>query len=101
MRAVRHRVRRSVGAALLAALLLLPLAFSGHDHGGDLGRARTCGTCIAVRHSPSLQAAAVTPAAPHVLALTFVPTVALAPVTGVSPRRVGRAPPAVPVVTFV
>jgi len=76
----------------MIALLLVPLAASGHAH-RDGSSSRSCATCIAAHHSP----AAVSVALPLASATcdTFASPL---PVSGVPPQphrspRAGRAPP--------
>jgi hypothetical protein len=99
--AARRRPFRPLGAAILAALLLLPFAFKGHDHGGDPVPSRTCGTCIAVRHTPSLGPVVAVGCAPRVVEVAFDTVVASVESAAPRPRRHGRAPPVPVLVALV
>jgi hypothetical protein len=99
--AASRRPFRPLGAALLAVLLLLPFAFSGHDHGGDPAASRACGACIAVRHTPSLGPAVAVGCAPRVVEVAFHTAVASVSSATPRPRRHGRAPPAPVLVALV
>jgi hypothetical protein len=92
MNGLRQRVVRVSGALLFAALLLVPLAESGHSHANrDL--ARPCATCVATHHSPAAIAPVVAVAAPitRASAAAFSPTVA--PARRDHSPQCGRAPP--------
>jgi len=101
MRAARRRLGRSLGAAILAALLLLPLASSGHDHGADPGASRECGTCVAVRHTPSLAPAVAPGCAPRLVGVAFQPVAPAVSSATPQARPLGRAPPRSVVVALV
>jgi hypothetical protein len=92
MNGLRHRVVRLSGALFFAALLLVPLAESGHSHANrDL--ARPCAACVATHHSPAAIAPVVAIAAP----ITRASAAAFSPIVAPAQRdhspRSGRAPP--------
>ncbi len=93
---LRHRVRRPAAILLLAALLLVPVALSGHTHVGQ--GAHPCSICAVTHHAPIVN----TPAPPDLVrpfvGLLSAPGVALAPVRSDQTPHAGRAPPA-PLVT--
>jgi hypothetical protein len=92
MNGLRHRVIRLSGALLFAALLLVPLAESGHSHANrDL--ARPCAVCVATHHSPAAIAPVLAIAASitRASAAVFSPTVA--PARRDHSPQSGRAPP--------
>lgn len=92
---MRRRKRRAlsfVGSIVLTAVLLLPVALSGHHH--DAGAAsRACATCIAVQHSPAVCAPPVALHAPAFRATSVARSTPrlIARLAG-SPAH-GRAPP--------
>jgi hypothetical protein len=90
----RHRVLRDLGVLLLAALLLAPVVLSGHSHADDPAASRTCGTCIAVRHSPVLEAVAPAALAPSVVVVTIAVAIESPAPVRARARAAGRSPPA-------
>jgi hypothetical protein len=90
-----RRASRTLGALVLAVLLLVPLAFGGHSHANHRPSA-TCATCVAAHHTPSVAAptlgVAPSPGPEVVVA-------AAAPVVSSRHHRLpfaGRAPPSSP-----
>ena len=91
---LRQRVIQQFGVLLTVALLLVPLALSGHRHNaGQSSPADACALCVAVHYSP----ATTTPplpqlAPPRATVATTVPSSApLIRLCQVRPS--GRAPP--------
>jgi len=76
----------------LAALLLVPLLESGHNH-VDRDLAKPCATCVVTHHSPATTTAVVTTAAPVMLAAVTIFTTATAQVFRHYSPQSGRAPP--------
>jgi hypothetical protein len=93
MRLLRHSGIRLAGALLLAVLVLVPLAESGHSHATrDL--AGPCATCVVAHHSPAAVAPTIAPAAATAAAAAAIFEPFVAPVRGERSPRLGRAPPA-------
>ena len=93
MRSLRHSGIRLAGALLLAVLVLVPLAESGHSHASrDL--AGPCATCVVAHHSPAAVAPTIALAAATGAAAAAVATPNLAPTRRDHSPRLGRAPPA-------
>jgi hypothetical protein len=100
MRSLRHSGIHLAGALLLAVLVLVPLAESGHSHASrDL--AGPCAMCVVAHHSPATVAPtiALTATAAAAAAAVFAPI--LAPARGARSPRLGRAPPATPFVVSI
>jgi hypothetical protein len=92
MRSLRHSGIRLVGALLLAGLVLVPLAESGHSHANrDL--AGPCATCVVAHHSPATVAPTIALAATAAAAAAAVFAPIPAPARGERSPRLGRAPP--------
>lgn len=93
MRSPRHSGMRLAGALLLAVLVFVPLAESGHSHASrDL--AGPCAMCVVAHHSPAAIAPtiALSDATAAAAAAVVIPT--LPPTHRVHSPRLGRAPPA-------
>src|SRR5689334_9846716 len=91
MRASQHRLRRRASVLMLAALLLVPIALSGHTHSGPV--THPCSVCAVTHHAPIVS----TPALPTLVA-ALARQLVVAPPTSVGQRvdlapRTGRAPP--------
>ena len=88
-----NRTARILGAIVFAALLLVPLLESGHNHAArDL--AKPCAVCVVTHHTPVSAAPVVLIAAPSpVTAVANIPTL-VAPVRVAHSPQSGRAPPA-------
>ena len=88
----RRRLRRPASVLLLAALMLVPVALSGHTHVGQA--THPCSICAITHHAPLV----VSPAPPDVaeapVALLAAPDATLAPVRIDQAPHAGRAPPA-------
>ena len=88
-----HSVARRASVLLLALLMLVPVALSGHGHAGKQATSDPCAACAVAHHAPILHAAPL-----PVLAVAISHFVALA-APAVTPSRndaaphAGRAPP--------
>jgi hypothetical protein len=90
----RLRSWRAVGAAVLVAVLLVPLAFRAHRHAEHGAAPRPCAVCIATAHAPALTTPLVAAVAPVLVATCAVPAAMLGPAPCERPTHAGRAPPA-------
>jgi len=91
MDSLRQSVRRPLGVLLLASLVLVPIALSGHAHARQA--THPCAACLVTQHAPAVTAPAVPAFTPQFNCFLPLPTVALAvPRAGRTPRT-GRAPP--------
>ncbi len=91
MVALRHRFRHRASVLLLAALLFVPLALSGHSHARE--STHPCSICAVTHHAPIVG----TPALP-VLTAELARPLLVAPHACAGTRldqapRTGRAPP--------
>jgi hypothetical protein len=93
MRGLRQENRRRVGALVFVALLLVPLAFSGHLHANDVAAASGCATCLVVHHLPAVSAPIVAHVAPLLVALRLHAVDPAALPNDARPVALGRAPP--------
>jgi hypothetical protein len=92
MQSMRHSAVRFAGALLLAMLVFVPLAESGHSHASrDL--AGPCTTCAVAHHSPATVAPTIAPAATTAAAAAAIFAPFVAPPRGERSPRLGRAPP--------
>src|SRR5258705_13920278 len=94
MRTLRHRALRRFGTLCVLALLLVPLALSGHQHGNTRQSSTdACAVCGATNHTPAVN----TPLKPQLIpTLHNLPVVAQtvsAPVYSYQSFKAGRAPP--------
>jgi hypothetical protein len=85
MGAIRDRFRHRASVLLLAALLLVPVALSGHNHVGQ--RTHPCSVCAVTHHAPIVN----TPALPAFTA-QFASLVSVARSTP-APARTDQSPP--------
>jgi len=88
-----NSTHRRASVLLLALLLLVPLALSGHGHAGRQSGSDPCAACAVAHHAPIVHAAAA-----PVLVLELSRFVALAAPAITPPRHdaaphAGRAPP--------
>jgi hypothetical protein len=87
----RRRVRRPASVLLLAALLLVPVALSGHTHVGQA--THPCSICAVTHHAPIIGSAAPPDLGHVLLGVLATPDGTFAPVrTDLAPHA-GRAPP--------
>lgn len=93
MRGPRQQNRRRLSVLLLVALLLVPLAFSGHRHANEVAGANGCATCVVAHHLPAVSGALVAHVAPLLVALRLHGTDTAAPPSDSRPVALGRAPP--------
>jgi hypothetical protein len=93
MTSLRQWSVQHVGRLLVVALLLVPLAFSGHRHSTQPGASDVCPVCVATHHSPAVSAPPNPQPAPVLPILTVATTVIVAPVVVARPTHSGRAPP--------
>ena len=92
MQSLRHSGIRLAGALLLAVLVFVPLAESGHSHASrDL--AGPCATCVIAHHSPAAVAPTIALPAATAAAAAAVFAPILAPARREHSPRLGRAPP--------
>ena len=89
---LRHRVRHPASVLLLAALLLVPVALSGHTHVD--APSHPCSICAVTHHAPLATASPPPTVARPIVTLLAAPGGALAPVRREQAPRIGRAPPA-------
>jgi hypothetical protein len=90
---MRTRTAAAWRALLLVALLLAPLALSGHAHADETAGAARCATCIAAHRTPGLMPALASLPAPAVDSVAFVAAAPTAPVRVDRAHHAGRAPP--------
>jgi hypothetical protein len=94
MALLRQRLAQRLGALVVAAALLVPLALSAHGHGStQLGDSGRCPVCAVTHHSPALTPAPLLQLAPVPPVLTVPTTPATLPVVVALPTKSGRAPP--------
>ena len=93
MRGLRQDDRRRLRAFLLVALLLVPLAFSGHRHANEATGTSGCATCVVVHHLPAVSGPVVAHVAPLLIALRLQGTDTGALPGDARPVALGRAPP--------
>jgi hypothetical protein len=91
MAVIQHRFRHRASVLLLASLLLVPVALSGHNHVGQ--STHPCSICAVTHHAPIVH----TPTPPAFTArftsLVSVPRPAPAPARTDQSPPTGRAPP--------
>ena len=92
MKALRQRGVRWLSGLFLAALLLLPLLESGHNH-VDRDLAKPCAICVVTHHSPVTTAPVIVTVAPVALAAVAIFATVASPVLGHHSPQSGRAPP--------
>jgi hypothetical protein len=90
-----NSINRRASVLMLALLLLVPVALSGHGHAGRQTTSDPCAACAVAHHAPVLHAAPL-PA----LAIAFSCFVTLAASVVAPPRNdvaphAGRAPPSI------
>lgn len=90
----RRRLRRPASVLFLAALLLVPVALSGHTHVGQ--STHPCSICSVTHHAPIVGSPAPPELGHTLVALLVAPGVALAPVRTDLAVHAGRAPPVLP-----
>jgi hypothetical protein len=93
MRIARQRIVRRLSPLFLAALLLVPIVASGHDHAAHPS-ARPCAVCAVTQHAPVASAPAAPAAATSPLVLTVDAQRVLAPDAPRARRATERGPPA-------
>jgi hypothetical protein len=94
MTLLRRRFVQHVGRLLVIALLLVPLAFSGHRHSPTQPNAADgCAICVATHHSPVASAPLIPRPVPVLPVLAVTATAVAAPFVVARPTRSGRAPP--------
>jgi hypothetical protein len=91
MASMRQRRVRGVGSLLLALLLLVPVAASGHRHTGHSGT--PCATCAVTNHTPVVHAAGIALPATDRVVLGVETASSATPVTPSIRHATGRAPP--------
>jgi hypothetical protein len=89
----RLRSWRVVGAAVLVAVLLVPLAFRGHRHADHGAAPRACAVCLATQHAPALASPLAAAVAPVLAGTATVSAASVAPTPRERPSHAGRAPP--------
>ncbi|MBI3770639.1 MAG: hypothetical protein HY271_19390 [Deltaproteobacteria bacterium] len=92
MAPLQHGLRRRASVLLLASLLLVPVALSGHNHVRQ--STHPCSICAVTHHAPAVSAPALPEFASHFTSLLSAPRLALAPSRTDQTPRAGRAPPA-------
>src|SRR5262245_53390736 len=98
MRHVRQRAAGLPGVALLVALLLVPVALTGHRHASHA--AQPCATCLSVLHTPAASAPALAHVDPVFIGMRVCDGAPAVQSTDEAPVAVGRAPPVAPVLAF-
>src|SRR6266481_492986 len=94
MTSLRHRVIQRIGVLCTAALLLLPLALSGHRHQtAQASASDTCALCVATHFSPATTAPPLPQLAAAVVTVTTAALTAAPPARRCHSRPSGRAPP--------
>ena len=94
MRNLRHLALRRFGTLCVLALLLVPLALSGHQHSGIRpSSADACAVCVATSHSPAVNAPLKPQLTPTLQNLTVVAHTVSAPAHSYRSFKAGRAPP--------
>jgi hypothetical protein len=93
MQRLRHLHTRRLSSLFLVALLLVPIAFSGHRHADNTTQAGTCATCLVVHHLPAASAPAVAHVAPVLVALRLPGSLPAVATSDARPVALGRAPP--------
>jgi hypothetical protein len=91
MHLTRKRHRRPINVLLLVALLLVPVALSGHAHAGPV--THPCSICAVTHHAPIVNTPAMPPLATQVVVRLWTPPSAPARVSLDRAPRTGRAPP--------
>jgi hypothetical protein len=92
MAALQHGLRHRASVLLLAALLLVPIALSGHNHVSE--GTRPCSICAVTHHAPAVSAPAAPQFASRFTVLLPAMRTTLAPSRTDQAPRAGRAPPA-------
>jgi hypothetical protein len=92
MTATRHRTARILSAIFFAALLLVPLLESGHNH-ADRDLAKPCTICVVAHHAPAASAPVLGIVAPITRTAVASVAPAAAPVSCDHSPKLGRAPP--------
>jgi hypothetical protein len=88
---LQHRLRNRTSVLFLVALLLVPVAVSGHNHTGR--SAHPCSICAVARHTPSVSTAPPTLLLTRFTSLIAVPRPPAAPARTDQSPPTGRAPP--------
>src|SRR5205807_2496070 len=78
---------------LLIGLFLVPVVLHGHRHDALRTSAGSCAVCVAVHHSPAVDAPPVAVSAPPIAVHTVDARSATASAKSERPPRTGRAPP--------
>src|SRR5437762_3346532 len=87
MESLQHRFRARASVVLLAALLLVPVALSGHKHVGQ--RTHPCSICAVTQHAPIASTPALPQSASLLASLSSTPPAALASARTDQPPRAG------------
>jgi len=93
MQHLRRRSLRRWSSLLLVALLLVPIAFSGHRHAADAAQDGNCAICVVVHHLPAASAPVVAHVAPVLVALRLPGALPAVLTTDARPLALGRSPP--------
>ena len=94
MGSLRRKILRGAGVGVLAALMLVPLLFSGHGHASEhCGTSVTCGVCVAIHFSPPLAASVALHAPLALWRFTLVGASVTVPCKLYRSCSSGRAPP--------
>jgi len=88
----RRRLRHPASILLLAALLLVPVALSGHTHVGQ--STHPCSICAVTHHAPIASSPAPPDVVQALVGVLAAPGSILAPVRTDQAPHAGRAPPA-------
>ena len=91
MAIVRQQRIRIVGSLLLAAILLVPLVASGHDHATHASA--RCATCVATQHTPVVAGSIVPVPVTALLVLGVERERATSPGRPAVQQPTGRGPP--------
>jgi hypothetical protein len=91
MESLQHRFRRRANVVLLAALLLVPIALSGHTHATQ--STHPCSVCAVTHHAPIVSTPALPVFAEQAARPLFVATAMPVGARIDHAPRTGRAPP--------
>jgi hypothetical protein len=91
MAVFQHCFRHRASVLLLASLLLVPIALSGHNHVGQ--RTHPCSVCAVTQHAPIVSTPALPAFTAQFASLVSAPRSAPAPARTDQSPPTGRAPP--------